>query len=128
MFVIKRKENLIETVKFENNGKELIIDVKVNLLNTLNKYEKASRAIQLAIIDIQKGKLTDAKKIGDVIIEMLTIVFGNDTQKIIDFYDGDYTELLLDVWPFIISVVTPAYQKVKKQRQKEITQRIKKIC
>jgi len=127
MFVIKRKENLIETVKFENNGKELIIDVKVNLLNTLNKYEKASRAIQLAIVDIQKGKLTDAKKIGDVIIEMLTIVFGNDTQKIIDFYDGDYTELLLDVWPFIISVVTPAYQKVKKQRQKEITQRIKKI-
>ena len=127
MFVIKRKENLIETVKFENNGKELIIDVKVNLLNTLNKYEKASRAIQLAIVDIQNGKLTDAKKIGDVIIEMLTIVFGNDTQKIIDFYDGDYTELLLDVWPFIISVVTPAYQKVKKQRQKEITQRIKKI-
>lgn len=127
MFVIKRKENLIETVKFENNGKELMIDVKVNLLNTLNKYEKASRAIQLAIVDIQKGKLTDAKKIGDVIIEMLTIVFGNDTQKIIDFYDGDYTELLLDVWPFIISVVTPAYQKVKKQRQKEIKQRIKKI-
>ena len=127
MFVIKRKENLIETVKFENNGKELIIDVKVNLLNTLNKYEKASRAIQLAIVDIQKGKITDAKKIGDVIIGMLTIVFGNDTQKIIDFYDGDYTELLLDVWPFIISVVTPAYQKVKKQRQKEITQRIKKI-
>ena len=127
MFVIKRKENLIETVKFENNGKELIIDVKVNLLNTLNKYEKASRAIQLAIIDIQKNKLTDAKKIGDVIIGMLTIVFGNDTQKIIDFYDGDYTELLLDVWPFIISVVTPAYQKVKKQRQKEINQRIKKI-
>lgn len=127
MFVIKRKENLIETVKFENNGKDLIIDVKVNLLNTLNKYEKASRAIQLAIVDIQKGILTDAKKIGDVIIEMLTIVFGNDTQKIIDFYDGDYTELLLDVWPFIISVVTPAYQKVKKQRQKEIKQRIKKI-
>lgn len=127
MFVIKRKENLIETVKFENNGKELIIDVKVNLLNTLNKYEKASRAIQLSILDIQKGKITDAKKIGDVIIGMLTIVFGNDTQKIIDFYDGDYTELLLDVWPFIISVVTPAYQKVKKQRQKEITQRIKKI-
>lgn len=127
MFVIKRKENLIETVKFENNGKELIIDVKVNLLNTLNNYEKASRAIQLTIVDIQKGKLADAKKIGDVIIEMLTIVFGNDTQKIIDFYDGDYTELLLDVWPFIISVVTPAYQKVKKQRQKEIKQRIKKI-
>ena len=48
-------------------------------------------------------------------------------KKMITFYDGDYAELLIDLWPFIVNKVHPAFIKAKKQREKEIKENIKKL-
>lgn len=127
MYTVERKQKLIETLRLKNGNKELLIDVKLDLLGTLQKYEKTLRSLSLAQIEIEKGG-KNFEKLGNAILEIIEIVFGKkDGQKIIDFYEGDYVELLLDIYPFIINVVSPAYMKVKKQREKEIKQKIKRL-
>lgn len=129
MYTVERKSNFIETLCLKNkkNNTQLMIDVKINLTKTMNIFEKKMRALQIAQLEIQKGG-QDFKKVGDAILDIIEIIFGNDDgKKIIDFYDGDYAELLIDLFPFIIGVVVPAYQKANKQRQKEIKQRIRKL-
>lgn len=127
MYVIERKNKFIETLVLKDKGKELKVEVNIELLRTLNRYLKATRVLEIAQIEIQKGG-KDFGKLGNAILEVMEIVFGNEKGKeIIDFYDGDYAELLLDIYPFITNVVTPAYMEAKKQREKEIKQRIKRL-
>lgn len=128
MYKIKRKENLIDTLQFENSkGEKLTIEVKINLLEKINSYQKAYRAVEISQIEIQKGS-KDMRKLGNAIIDVIEVVFGEDNgKKMITFYDGDYAELLIDLWPFIVNKVHPAFIKAKKQREKEIKENIKKL-
>lgn len=127
MYTVEKKNDLIDTLCLKNKGEELKIDVKLNLTKTLTAFEKSFRKLQLVQIEIQKGS-TDFKKMGDAILDVFEIVFGKeDSAKMINFYVGDYTTLLIDVYPFIINVVFPAFEKAKKQRQKEIKQRVNRL-
>lgn len=127
MYTVERKKDLIDTLCLKDGEKELKIEVKLNLTKTLTTFEKSFRKLQLVQIEIQKGS-TDFKKMGDAILDVFEIVFGKeDSTKMINFYDGDYTTLLIDVFPFILNVVFPAFEKAKKQRQKEIKQRVNRL-
>lgn len=127
MYTVEKKNDLIDTLCLKNKGEELKIEVKLNLTKTLTAFEKSFRKLQLVQIEIQKGS-KDFKKMGDAILDVFEIVFGKeDSAKMINFYDGDYTTLLIDVYPFIINVVFPAFEKAKKQRQKEIKQRVNRL-
>lgn len=127
MYTVEKKNDLIDTLCLKNKGEELKIEVKLNLTKTLTAFEKSFRKLQLVQIEIQKGS-KDFKKMGDAILDVFEIVFGKeDSAKMINFYNGDYTTLLIDVYPFILNVVFPAFEKAKKQRQKEIKQRVNRL-
>lgn len=127
MYTVERKKDLIDTLCLKDGEKELKIEVKLNLTKTLTTFEKSFRKLQLVQIEIQKGS-KDFKKMGDAILDVFEIVFGKeDSTKMINFYDGDYTTLLIDVFPFILNVVFPAFEQAKKQRQKEIKQRVNRL-
>lgn len=127
MYTVERKKDLIDTLCLKDGEKELKIEVKLNLTKTLTTFEKSFRKLQLVQIEIQKGS-KDFKKMGDAILDVFEIVFGKeDSTKMINFYNGDYTTLLIDVFPFILNVVFPAFEKAKRQRQKEIKQRVNRL-
>lgn len=49
---------------------------------------------------------------GDAVINLFQLIFGDDdTRKIIDFYEGSYFEMSLQVFPFILDVVKPRIEE-----------------
>ena len=69
---------------------------------------------------MQKGETAEAlEAFGNVVISMFTLVFGKEnTAKILEFYQDNYTEMATEITPFIANVIAPAVeQAVEKKKQ-----------
>lgn len=115
-----KRNRVYEELCFEDNGKELNLQVDVNIDSILDRYTKAQIAIARASEDAKKAvndkdidKAEEA--MGSAIIGLFTIVFGADqTGKIVEFYDGNMLEMLGDVIPFITDVIEPKIAESRK--------------
>ena len=110
MYELKRAPRIKEQLKI---GDE-VIDVDIDVENTAVEFNKRRNAVIAAEQDIKKmresGEESTAvlEKYGKAITDMLVTVFGVDnTQKIVDFYEGRYIELTTEVFPFVINVIGP---------------------
>ena len=81
------------------------------------KYLDLQKAQQsLKHLDPQKNPEETIETAGKAAQDVLVAVFGErDAQTIIDFYNGRYTEMVREVFPFIVEVV----MKVRKMAQED---------
>ena len=133
MYKITRN-HIYEELCFEDGDKTLNLNVDINVDSILSAYTKAQYAIAKASKDAKEAanekdvdKAQDA--IGNAILGLFTIVFGEDqTKQITEFYDGRTLEMLGDVIPFITDVVEPKIAEAREKienRYKQVSRRVK---
>ena len=116
MYTITRN-HVVEDLHLEDNGKTLDLHVDLNVDGILQRYAAASKAL----VDAQKAAsqgLTEERvqALGEAILGIFEVVFGKEqAQKLVDFYDGAYTEMLADVAPFINDVVAPKINEAQQR-------------
>ena len=126
MYTITRN-HVVEDLKLEDNGKELILHVDINVDAILQRYAAAAKALTEAQQAVKSG-LTEERvqKLGEAILGIFSVIFGEaQTKKLVEFYDGAYTEMLADVAPFINEVVAPKINEAQ-QRIMERYQQVKR--
>ena len=112
MYQIKRN-HIVEDLQIEDNGKTLDLKVDINADSILQAYNKAQYGIakssKMAKEAADENDVSKAQEaMGSAILNLFEIIFGEDqTQKIIEFYDNRYLEMLGDIAPFITDVVAP---------------------
>lgn len=63
--------------------------------------------------------------LGESVIYLFSVAFGEENaKKILDFYEGNYDEMLLKVYPFFKDVYLPALKNSAKEDSKEYTKRL----
>ena len=63
--------------------------------------------------------------LGQSVIYLFNVAFGEqNTQKILDFYEGNYDEMLLKVYPFFLSVYLPALKDNAKAESQAYAKRL----
>ena len=76
--------------------------ININLRITPDIASKF-REEQLRLIELRKQDANNPEtieKIGEVIVNIMDLIFGEDGRdKIITFFDGDYTAMMLDIFP-----------------------------
>lgn len=114
-----------------------VLNIKLDGLKQFKKYLEA----QERLLDIQHkmeimSKRTPEDKtldemitlLGETIIYMFTVLFGEEnTQKIVDFFEGNYDEMMTAVMPFITKEVIPTLKAVAKEQGKAVVERIKNV-
>ncbi len=61
------------------------------------------------------------EKLGGTIISLFTLLFGEkNTAQILDFFDGNYTEMMAQTYPYLIEVIIPEIRKRADARKKEM--------
>ena len=103
------------------DGKSEILEINLKIdPNCIKKY----RELQLQIIELQRQNKEDPnnpetiEKIGAAIVNTFSLLLGTDnTEKILSFYAGLY--------PYLENVIVPEFQKVAKQRKKELSRGFK---
>ena len=124
-YQIKRKSRIKERLELcdESGAVVLPIDVEINVDDIAGKISAAQQTLGMAQALINKEP-TSAKAqeaFGAAVIALFAVIFGEDNaEKIIAFYDGRYTEMLLDVFPFISEAIMPKIKAASEERKQQL--------
>ena len=111
------------------DGKSEILEINLKIdPNCIKKY----RELQLQIIELQRQNKEDPnnpetiEKIGAAKVNTFSLLLGTDnTEKILSFYAGNYVDMMTGLYPYLENVIVPEFQKVAKQRKKELSRGFK---
>ncbi|MBR3238655.1 MAG: hypothetical protein IKF99_09485 [Oscillospiraceae bacterium] len=109
MYQVKRNR-IVEDLELDDNGKKLTLHVDMGVDAILQRYTKAARVVAAAQQEVRNAPDNETKveKLGEAILKLFEVIFGADqTNQILEFYDGAYLEMLTDIAPFINDVVAP---------------------
>ena len=124
-FKLKRfkKTESLELVN-EEGATEKVITVRLDRAGLAMKASKKYVEIQRlqAMAEKARGKENAEElvtKLGQTVIDFFEIIFGEeDTKAILEFYEGNYIEMALEVMPFIQEKVLPTVRAIAQQNRR----------
>ena len=100
----------------------LTVPVSINVDEKACRFEQAYERIGIAQLKIKKtdNSEADLAAYGKTILDLFVEIFGEEgTQKIMDFYKDNYTEMVADIIGFVENEIKPkvkAAQEAKKEK------------
>ena len=120
MYTIKQRSKSIhkQLAIIPNDGKEQVIfNVDIIPEQVAGKFGELCWKIQQET----EKKQADYAALGEAIVGLLSIIFGAEqTKTIMDIYKSNYTDLLLDITPFLIEEIKPAIIEASKNKREEM--------
>lgn len=124
MYQIIQMNMIREEVQFCNPNGEVVftVPVTINVDEKACRFEQAYERIGLAQLKIKKegNSEADLAAYGKTILDFFAEIFGTEnTQKILEFYKDNYTEMVADIIGFVENEIKPkvaAAQEAKKQK------------
>lgn len=124
MFELKRSEKIVEQIKVGEDIIEVNLDAGAIQARFTKSYNELLRA-QSAINGVTGENLDAAserlKQYGNAVVAVLQVVFGEEnTQKILAFYENNYSEMFTQIYPFIAEVIIPKISEASKRKAEEL--------
>ena len=130
-YQITRAQNLIDSLQLVSPDGDIKAEISINL--NLSQIARDFRPCYLRLVQAQQ-KYRQAQEsenvensseliaeVGESVISLYNLIFGTEeTRQIIDFFDGDYFEMIAQTIPFIHDVIAPAITNYVKQQRKNL--------
>jgi len=128
-YKIKRQAKIVEELELDGL-KVLEINIDIDLI------AREYRTAYLNVIDAE-ARLREIKKhgvkdetveemYGNAIISLMNMLLGiENTTEILDYYDKNYAEMIIEIYPFLTEVIIPQVNKAVEERNKNITTKYK---
>ena len=98
----------------DNDGRELTVESILDPGEALPSWNRARNSI----IRAQTAKQPDFEALGQAIVDTFAVFFGEEgAAKILDFYDGNYTDMMEDVFPYINTILLPKLEAESAKRR-----------
>lgn len=126
MFTVQRKKRRIhETLQLlnEEGTQELTVVVDLDIDQIAARVNKSYEKIGMLQNDLKKNPrdTRTMEAFGQAILEIFKIIFGDDqAMKVLEFYDENYTEMLVDLFPFINEEIMPQVKEASRQRAEQL--------
>lgn len=125
-YQIQKSPHVREEVTVTDDGRELTVNVDVDVHQIMTRYNGAVQKIREAEDEIKKlreGEGLNPDNIGEAyaalgraIMNLFNLLFGEEqTNRIMEFYEGNSAEMLADFVPFLQDVVTPKIRDAQLQ-------------
>lgn len=125
MYEITRKNRIKEPLRLRNEDGTLAhtINVDLNVDSIAARAIKAYEMLGMAQNALQKApnspEALDAY--GNAVIALFNVIFGEeDAGKIVAFYENNWTEMLLDIFPFINNEIMHRIQAASAARKAQL--------
>lgn len=116
MYTIEKSRTFDDELKITDESRELLLKIHLEINpSMIPQY----RALLLRLTELQKQSQPDVTSIGACIVDIMGLLLGKtNTEKIIAFYENNYTQMLYDIFPYIQQVIVPEFEKLAKDRKK----------
>ena len=125
MYQVTRKNRIKEQLQLchANGDIALTVDVDLNVDQIAGRVNKAYEVLAVAQDALKKDteneKLLEAY--GAAVLAVFNVIFGEENAaRILEFYEGNYTEMLLDIFPFINGEIMPKIREASASRREQL--------
>ena len=125
MYQIQRKNRIKEQLQLchANGDIACTLDVDINVDRMTAQISKAYDQLGKAQNELMKDRTSEKliEEYGKAVVLVLTAIFGEDgCKKILDFYEDNYTECLLDILPFVSGEIMPKIREASQARKEQL--------
>ena len=130
MYQVTRKNRIKEQLQLchADGTVALTAEVDLNVDVIASRVSKAYETLGMAQNALAEDPRNPApmEAYGNAVIAVFNVIFGEEqTAAIVEFYEGNYTEMLLDLFPFINNEIMPKIAEASEARKAQLLEAAK---
>lgn len=118
MYQLKKDVPFEDDIELLDESGKVVRTVHVSLCmnKLLGRYNETVNALKVAEIAIDPKDEQSLEAYGQIVMQLLRLIFGADADVILAHYEGRYLEMLDNIMPYIFHTIGPELRKLSRQR------------
>ena len=118
MYQLKKNVPFEDDIELLDESGKVVRTIHVSLCldKLLGRYNETVNALKAAEIAIDPKDEQSLEAYGQIVMQLLRLIFGADADMILAHYEGRYLEMLDNIMPYIFHTIGPELRKLSRQR------------
>lgn len=118
MYQLKKNVPFEDDIELLDESGKVVrtIHISLSLDKLLGRYNETVNALKAAEIAIDPKDEQSLEAYGQIVMQLLRLIFGADADVILAHYEGRYLEMLDNIMPYIFHTIGPELRKLSRQR------------
>lgn len=118
MYQLKKDVPFEDDIELLDESGKVVHTIHVSLCmnKLLGRYNETVNALKAAEIAIDPKDEQSLESYGQIVMQLLRLIFGADADVILAHYEGRYLEMLDNIMPYIFHTIGPELRKLSRQR------------
>ena len=118
MYQLKKSAPFEDDIELLDESGNVVRTIHISLCldKLLGRYNETVNAMKAAEIAIDPKDEQSLEDYGQIVMQLLRLIFGADADVILAHYPGHYLEMLDHIMPYIFQTIGPELRKLSRQR------------
>lgn len=118
MYQLKKDVPFEDDIELLDESGKVVRTIHISLCldKLLGRYNETINALKAAEIAIDPKDEQSLEAYGQIVMQLLRLIFGADADVILAHYEGRYLEMLDNIMPYIFHTIGPELRKLSRQR------------
>ena len=118
MYQLKKDVPFEDDIELLDESGKVVHTIHISLCldKLLGRYNETVNALKAAEIAIDPKDEQSLEAYGQIVMQLLRLIFGADADVILAHYEGRYLEMLDNIMPYIFHTIGPELRKLSRQR------------
>ena len=118
MYQLKKDVPFEDDIELLDESGNVVRTIHVSLCmnKLLGRYNETVNALKAAEVAIDPKDEQSLEAYGQIVMQLLRLIFGADADVILAHYEGRYLEMLDNIMPYIFHTIGPELRKLSRQR------------
>ena len=118
MYQLKKNIPFEDDIELLDESGKVVRTIHVSLCmnKLLGRYNETVNALKAAEIAIDPKDEQSLEAYGQIVMQLLRLIFGADADVILAHYEGRYLEMLDNIMPYIFHTIGPELRKLSRRR------------
>lgn len=118
MYQLKKDVPFEDDIELLDESGKVVHTIHVSLCmnKLLGRYNETVNALKAAEIAIDPKDERSLEAYGQIVMQLLRLIFGADADVILAHYEGRYLEMLDNIMPYIFHTIGPELRKLSRRR------------
>ena len=118
MYQLKKNVPFEDDIELLDESGKVVRTIHVSLCmnKLLGRYSETVNALKAAEVAIDPKDEQSLEAYGQIVMQLLRLIFGADADVILAHYEGRYLEMLDNIMPYIFHTIGPELRKLSRQR------------
>ena len=118
MYQLKKDVPFEDDIELLDESGNVVRTIHISLCmdKLLGRYNETVNALKAAEIAIDPKDERSLEAYGQIVMQLLRLIFGADADGILAHYEGRYLEMLDNIMPYIFHTIGPELRKLSRRR------------